>query len=400
MKQLFNKDIPMKPVLKLFLFTGLVWATIVGPISSVIILFHLGASAPQIGIFTAIGAVVAMVCQPIWGYFSDKIRSPRLLTCLCLIGSAIFFSSIWFTESFYIAMILLLFETIFRSSIIALLDSHTLSEMKAIPGLQYSHIRMAGSLFYGLTSLFYSMIINAFGVMTILPISFLIAISAACWGLIAAKGQWEKNEMDGGHRAKVNLKKEALSLFKNKGYILFVIFVAFNALAVMPLFVFSIEYVSFVGGKPGDVPMIHFLRCMMEIPFFILIGAIGNRISTKMLLIAGICFSFIYLFGLLLATNLPILVVAHMIGSIGFILTLSGRMRYLRETAPEAVLSTSITVMGAFEIGVGSIAGNLIAGMVLGLFGTRAFTLISISALCIAMILLIFLRTTSPRQCE
>jgi MFS family permease len=63
-------------------------------------------------------------------------------------------------------------------------------------------------------------------------------------------------------------------------------------------------------------------------------------------------------------------------------------MRYINEVAPEAVRSTSVTIMGACEIGLGSIAGNLIAGFVLGMYGTRAMTGVSAAAMlaCLAML--------------
>jgi PPP family 3-phenylpropionic acid transporter len=384
-----KKYIPSLSVIKLFLFVGIAWAAVVGPFQSILILKNLGATSPQIGIFTAVCSVISMVLQPVWGYVSDKIGSPRKVLCICLGVSAVFFGSLLLTENLYIAMAMIIMDIAFRCGIISLLDSHTLSEMNVTPGLQYSFIRMAGSVFFGLMSLIYSGIINANGVMAIIPVSLSIAAAAICWGLFAARGKWETERGEGGVlRAKPNLKKEALTLLRDMRYILFIVFVALYSLSMSPLFVFIIEFVLAVDGHPGDVPMIHALRCMVELPIFILIGAAGKRLGAKKLMLAGLCFGFIYLTGLLLAYSFTGLIVSHMFGAAGFILCLTGRMRYINEITPEAVRSTSITIMGACEIGLGSIAGNLIAGFVIGLYGTQALTWVSVTALAVALAML------------
>ena len=135
-----RKYLPSPPVFKLFVFMGIVWAAIVGPLSSVLILKSFGATSPQIGVFSAICAVITLVCQPIWGLLSDKVRSPRRVLCFCLGVSTIFFSCVLLAKNLYMAAGLMILEVVFRSSVIALLDSHTLAEVNVIPGLHYSQI--------------------------------------------------------------------------------------------------------------------------------------------------------------------------------------------------------------------------------------------------------------------
>jgi PPP family 3-phenylpropionic acid transporter len=381
------------PTLKLFIFVGIVWAAVVGPFSSVIILKSMDATSAQIGVFTALGAVISMVFQPVWGLVSDKIGSPRKVLCMCLGASAFFFGCVYFTDNFYIAAGLIIVDIIFRCGVISLLDSHTIQEINKIPGLQYSNIRVAGSIFYGTLSLVYSGVIGNWGEKALIPISVCIAAVAIGWGMYA-KGKYEKEKIkeENANKPKPNLKKEAVSLLRNKQYLIFIAFVSFCSLAVAPLFVFIIEYVISVGGNPGDVPKIHAMRCVVELPFFIFIGSVGKRFSAKKLMLAGMCFNCVYMVGLLFANSFFWLAACHLVGSPGFILGLTGRMRYINETTPESVRSTSITVMGACEIGLGSIIGNLIAGFVLGAFGTQAFTMVALVSLCIATLILTQIR--------
>ena len=398
MNQSPQKNKQYGSIIKLFLFVGLVWASIVAPFSSVIILVHMGATAPQIGIFSALGAGISVLCQPMWGFFSDHTRSPRRILSICLGASAIFFGSVLLTDSLYIAALLMLVDIAFRCSVIPLLDSHTLLEISFIPKLQYGHIRVAGSLFYGLMSLFFSWLINVRGVMSIILVSIFLAAIAVFWGLFVAKGKGEKENLEREHKEKADLKKDALSLLKNKGYILFVLYVSFSFLAGAPLINFAIEYVNVIGGTAADVPMMFFLRCMVEIVIFIIISSLSNRLSTKYILTIGMGFTLVYVTGLLFTDTMTRFFTFHTIGSVGFTANVIGRMRFLRENAPPSVLSTSITLMASCEVVIGAIIGNLIAGYIIGTFGIQALTIYSLCALFIAIIFLGVLHATVFRE--
>ncbi|MCL1786766.1 MAG: MFS transporter [Defluviitaleaceae bacterium] len=392
-----RRALPTAPVSKLFVFVGLVWAAMVGSASIVLILTYLGASSAQIGMFIAISSVLSMVFQPVWGMRSDKTGSPRKVLCMCLVGMTVFFGAVMLTGNFYIAAALLFLEVIFRCGVIGLLDSHTLSEVNAMPGLQYGHIRLAGSVFFGSLSLLYSVVINNFGVLAIIPISVGVSVVAIGFGLLVAKGVSEKGATagEGVHMAKPHLKTDALSLIKNKRYISLILFIALSALALQPLWVFLVEYVRQVGGNPGHVPLIHALRCVVEIPLFIFVGTACKRVSSLKLMVVGICFMFVYVLVLLFATSLVWVIVAHLVGGTpGFIFGLTGRLRRLNEVTPDSVRSTSITLMGTVELGLGAIIGNFVAGFVLEAHGTRALSLLSLGALVVAAGMLVYMVAT------
>jgi len=393
---------PPPTVLKLFIFVGIVWAALVGPGSVVLILTNIGATNSQIGIFTGVSAALSMIFQPVWGMISDKIGSPRRVLCFCLVGSIIFFGSVLLTSNFYIAIVLLLLDITFRCGIVGLLDSHTIAEVNVIPGLQYGHIRLAGSVFFGLLSLAYSGVINNFGVMAVIPISIVITVSAVCWGLFVTKGKseiCESNENDGIQQVKPNLKRDALSLLTNMRYIILILFIAISALALQPLWVFLIAFVEEVGGNPGHVPLIHALRCVVEIPLFIFVGSYCKRVASQKLMIAGMCFMFVYVLILMFANSLFWVAAAHLIGGTpGFIFGLTGRLRYLNEVTPESVRSTSITLMGTVELGLGAILGNVLAGFVLDRAGIQMLMVFSLGVLVVASVVLVFIAVSGKRK--
>ena len=389
-----SRLIPAPPVIRLFVFVGMVWAAVVGPISTIIILSYMGATNPQLGMFSAAAALISVFCQPGWGYLADKLKSPRKVLCSCLASSAFFFALVLFTDNLYIAIVFLLLDVVFRCCVISLLDSHTLQEVAVIPGLQYSHIRLAGSVFFGFTSFMFSIAMDNHGVMVIIPISFSIAMVTVLWGFFAAKGRYEapREQASGTKAVKGNIKKDAITLLKQKWFMIFILFGALSAMAMQPTFVFMIEFVYQVGGTPGQVPLIHALRCVVEVPVFILVGIFGKRIPTKTLLIIAICFNFIFVIGLVFSTSFIMLTISHLFGAtIGFIFNLTGRLRYINENSPESVRSTSITVMSTFDIGLAAIIGNLVAGFILGMFSTRILSVFLLAPLILSAVLLIFL---------
>ena len=85
--------------------------------------------------------------------------------------------------------------------------------------------------------------------------------------------------------------------------------------------------------------------------------------------------------GILFAASIFWFILFSLLGSVGYFFGLSGRMRYIIEITPESVRSSSLSIASVCEAGIGSIAGNLIGGAVVGVYGTRALTLISLAAM-------------------
>jgi len=386
---------PTAHVAKLFVLVGVVWAAIIGPVSFVLILTNAGATSSQIGIFAAVAAVLSMVFQPVWGLVSDKIGSPRRVLCFSLIGSFVFFTSIIFTDNLYIIAFLLLLETISRCGVVGLLDSHTITEVNKIPGLQYSHIRLSGSIFFGVLSFVYSHIIDGFGVMAIVPISAVVFIVAIWWSFFVAKDGVDVEVK----RVKPNLKKDAIALLKNRRFLILLVFFGFVALGMQPFLIYAVQFVDAVGGSPGDVLLLNTLRCIVEIPAFLFVAAKCRRTNSKKLMIVGVFFLFLYAIILFFAGSFFWVAMAHMFGgTLGFIFILTGRLRYVEEVTPESVRSTSILLMGTMEIGLGAILGNLIGGFVLDLYGTRTLSVIVFCFFVAAAIVLIFIKKTQGNE--
>ena len=384
---------PQAPeVARLFIFVGIVWAALVGPMSSILILKSIGATSPQIGLYAAVNAVVSILVQPIWGMVSDKLKSPRRVICLCLTVSSVFFGLVLLTDTFYSALALLIIEFVFRSSIVALLDSHTISEVSAIPGAQYGFVRISGSISYGIVSIVYSNVINASGAKALIPISLSIAAAAVIYGFFSPKGNWEKNPYNSESSARIvktSIKKDISTLFKNKRYIMLTVFFVFFAIGMQPIYTFMIDVVTAAGGSAGDVPMIQAIKCAVEIPMFLLLGYLTKkRIDVRKAMIAGLCFYFAHMLGLVFASTSAIVMILYIISTPGYVLILFGRLQYIRMITPESIRSTSITIISACEVGIGSVAGNLIGAFVLGHSGTRGLAMMELISLCAAMLVL------------
>ena len=392
MMQKILRYMPAANVMKLFVLVGIVWAAVLGPASFVLVLTDVGATNSQIGIFAAIASVLSVVFQPVWGMLSDKLRSPRKVLSFCLIGSGIFFGSVLFSDNFYVVVALLLLDAIARCGVIALLDSHTVTEVSKVPGLQYSHVRFAGSIFFGLLSFAYSGIIDNSGVRMIIPISAAVAAFAVFWGLFVCRPAKQNAGAEATH-VKPNLKKDAISLLKDKQYILLLVSIGFMALGAQPLWIFMVEFLARVGGSLGDVPRVGALRCVTEIPVFIFIAVVCKNTAPKKLMITGAIFMLLYVVVLFFADSFFWIAAAHMFGGTpGFIFLLTGRLRYVNEATPESVRSTSITLMGTMEVALGSILGSLVGGFVLDIYGTRMLTMLSFVAISASIVILMFLK--------
>ena len=192
---------------------------------------------------------------------------------------------------------------------------------------------------------------------------------------------------------KPNLKRDAMSLLKDRQYLLLLVSIGFMALAVQPLWTFLVEFLAGAGGSLGDVPLIGALRCVIEIPTFIFVAVMCKNTGSKKLLLVGTIFLFLYVAILFFANSFFWIAAAHMFGGTpGFIFLLTGRLRYVNEATPESVRSTSITLMGTMEVALGSIVGSLVGGFVVDMHGTRVLTVVSFVSLVLSVVVLLFLR--------
>ena len=236
-----------------------------------------GMNVSQIGLLSAIGPLLALILQPLWGILSDRRGRHMAVLRLALAGSAAGVLCYYRADTFLLFAVCVSVYSFFNCAVGPIGDSIVV-DMALENGLQFSSIRLGGTLAYAATVVFAGMYLK-----TNPTASF--GITAAVWCIMLLVTLFMNKEV---RKYKCKKRTGILSVFKNKK-ILFVLFYACIFQIVLGC------YGSFLGLVVTDMgydnATIGWLMCvsaLSEIPVLLCIGYISRKIRIEyLLLIAG-----------------------------------------------------------------------------------------------------------------
>lgn len=177
-----------------------------------------GYSGSQIGLLLAVGPMAAIFAQPFWGYMTDKFKTSKRVITICIIGAISFSFALFSQPTYQLLVIVTFFFFSFMSPISGLCDS--LAQKTAIRiSKSFGTIRMWGSIGFAVMSLLSGFLLSKIGVQHIyIPYLFFISIALLISIFIKDTKATSENP--------VNVK-QALSLVKNKKFMLFLALIIF-----------------------------------------------------------------------------------------------------------------------------------------------------------------------------
>jgi len=236
-----------------------------------------GLSVSQIGMLSAIGPLLALVMQPLWGILSDRTGRHMTVLRFALLGSMGGVLCYYGAHTFPTFAACVFLYSLFNCAVGPIGDS-VVVDMAMEHRLQFSNIRMGGTLAYSVVVIFAGIYLKSHPTAS-------FGITALAWGLMYCITFF----MNGGRkrtegRAKVNV----WYIFRNKK-ILFILFYACIFQIVQGC------YGSFLGIVVTDMGydnvMIGRLMCvsaLSEVPILLGIGYLSRKIRVEyLLLLAG-----------------------------------------------------------------------------------------------------------------
>lgn len=115
-----------------------------------------GMDVSQIGLLSAIGPLLALIMQPLWGIVSDRKGRHMAILRLALIGSAAGVLCYYRADTFWLFAACVLVYSFFNCAVGPIGDSIVV-DMALENGLQFSSIRMGGTLAYAVVVIFAGM---------------------------------------------------------------------------------------------------------------------------------------------------------------------------------------------------------------------------------------------------
>ncbi|WP_313350310.1 MFS transporter, partial [Exiguobacterium sp.] len=229
-----------------------------------------GLSASEIGTIVAIGPILSIFLQPVWGIAADRLGKPKRLLLVAMLAAGVFTLSYLMTSAYLLLLLISCVWALFQCAHIPLVDTLAI-EYTRKRKVDYGALRLFGSAGFALAVFILGQITEEGG------LSLIFYATGAAWvlGFLVLIGIEETGSVHISHQQQVPLKQ----LFSNRRFLLFL---AGGSLIFGPIFANNYYFGSYVtirGETTALVGTLFFVAVLCEIPFM--------RIASRLLLRFG-----------------------------------------------------------------------------------------------------------------
>lgn len=348
---------PLLP-LKFFLFFGHAINTMV--ISFLPVYFgHNGFTSSQIGWFLAIGPLMGLFAQPVWGYASDKFQTVKKILLVCLIGVLISVMWLFQIDQFIWLLAAGTLFFFFFTPVIPFSDS--LAKRTAyVQKVTFGSIRTWGSLGFAVISLLVGWLLNKIGIgylaIPVIAFTLITCVLSLVLKDIPSSGD------------KIDYKK-ASRLFKKPALVVFLIVVSLVTLTHRTSDSFISLYLMELNGNEMQVGWIWFVGVSSEaLLFFLSTYWFREQHAVKYLIFAAFLYAIRWVLTAL-APDPATLLMIQVLHGVCFAIILVASLEYLYRIVPPEMQATGHMMYVAISFGVTGIIGSSLGGMVFEAFG-------------------------------
>lgn len=336
------------------------------------LLFLRGFREDQIGLIQGCFEVMAVVAPPLWGYLSDHSGRPRLILALCMCGAIPAFQLFGLVHGLTAALGTAALFGLFYRPLIPLTDGITFRYLNTHGG-DYGKIRIGGSLaFIGCLLLLEPLGIGSSrdGVMILAAVAVTGLFHLASIALIPAAAPVPAGGHADGPAARPSVLVACRELCR-PAFLCFTFCAFLGRLALMSYYGFFTLYLAKEHGveKAG---LIWLLGPLSEIPVIFFSRRIMDRIGVRNLFALGLLGIAVRLAGFGLAPSLWVVIPLQFLHSLTFGAYHCSSVTYVSRIVPARLQSTAQTLFSAVTIGLGSMIGGALGGMVARHLGFRA----------------------------
>lgn len=334
----------------------------------------------QLGILLAVGPLVAVFSPIIWGLLTDKATYKNSILMVTVIGSAIFYVAIGFSNNFWYLIFILFCLMFFMAPFNGLIDTVTL-EYTAGTDIKYGPLRVFGTLGYGFISLVLTLFIkNDYRILFLAYTLVAIAMCVSVAFMPKVKGHAQKKH-------KLSLKP----LFRDKRLMLYL-----SIISVVEL-TFGL-YINFFPGHiintmemPEWVWGVNVLLTVLpEIPFFLTFNKIFNKYGVDKIFIAGVLMSTVRCLLFAFASNIWIIFATSLLTGACFAVLRYAVASYINtHVKPELKGSGQIFMQGLASY-LPRILSSIVGGFAISVIGMGGGMFVS-AIMCASTLVIFFI---------
>ncbi|MFB9274721.1 MFS transporter [Cohnella cellulosilytica] len=229
----------------------------------------IGVSPIKIGALLAGGPIVALVANPLWAYWADRMRNNRIVLILALIGAFATMQGVFFTDHEPLIYGAIFVYFIFQSPLFTQSNSLILN---TIEGTRYKFgaFRMWGSLGWAITAAAVGPLIGYLGISklwVVFDAAMLVAIAVA---FLLPRGSEMPN-------AGASNKASYVQIFANGPFLALLIVGVLVSVPNSINVTFVALYIDQLGGSTSVVGWSMFATAFLEAPVFLLMDKYMKR---------------------------------------------------------------------------------------------------------------------------
>lgn len=334
-----------------------------------------GYTITEVGIINTICSVAAIIASPVGGIISDKMRSSRKGTIVCLIGLVVSYILVPVTSLIKNATVITILCIIIFKSFNS--PSQSLVETTVIDGCNktntlYGRVRVLGTISYVIMSILLGLVItedNVSFTFYLLGVTMLPCI----WFLMTMGNIVEDVKVSKSVSIRNLPFKE---LFSNPYFIAYIIFCMIQYIPQMSVFNYQPYLIKEVGANMGLIGILQAYRACFEIPVLLFADKIEKRISYRNMTIIAALFYALQSLAYRYVSSFGGILAATTFSGVASGFFIAGSVKYVFTLAPKELVSTAQTMVAATSALAG-IIGNLMGTLLVESIGLRPFFFIT-----------------------
>jgi PPP family 3-phenylpropionic acid transporter len=356
-----------------------------------VIFTHDGLSTSVYGTVIAIGMIIATVAQPVWGVVADRTGNIRLLLVLMSIVPIVFVKLLNVHVVLLLVVVVALY-LIFKSSQPSLTDTYTIAATEHL-GPVYGKVRYFQSVGYGVGGYIAGFYIHHHSVASLWWLYVVVALVATFTVFFLPPSGIKKISS----ATSITSGARQLLLANKKSFLIFLLgmFLVNGTLAAYNTYL-PVVYVD-LGGSLSSVGLAVLVGAVANVPAMLW----ANRLIVKMgpiptMMIGASLFFLRWVLEMVISNPTGVILVQVLHGSFGLVYVAA--VHYVSVNSPREIRATAQTLFGTVAGNVAGIAGNVIDGILLQVFGYQMMYAASAATVVVGFLCLIYVSRISRIQ--
>lgn len=353
----------------------------------------IGLNMGQIGIISAVGPLLALLVQTLWGRLADRTDRRRVWMLTLALSGLVILLFLLNTSFIYVAFAAGLYVAVSTSSV-PLMDTIALDYCQET-GYRFSPIRMFGTIGFGIMPLLIGSLVakdikSIFGLYSVFCF-----VSIAVCAFLPRTGQPQPQRM--AKQAQPGSKKILRSLLKDP-VVIFVLLVNFMLATCMSTVTFLPVYASSMGMSTELVGTLNSVSAFAEVILFLFIDALLKKVKGEVLMVASVFFGALRMFLAFVGGYFPqngylFLAASQSLHAFSYIMMYYCSARVIHARVAPEVRATAQTLVAMVSMGLSRVVGSLLAGAIGDAVGLQTvFLVFAITSLAGSIPVLLFYR--------